>query len=282
MFVDTLTIVGVGLLGGSIGLAVRQRGLVRRIIGVGHHASTVDLAVQRGAIDTGTQDLAAGVAEANLVVFCTPVDLIIEQALQASAHCHPETLLTDVGSTKAAIVRGLEGRLPEGIHFVGSHPLAGSEKRGVEFAEPELFDGRLTVLTPVATTDPAAAQQVSAFWQALGCRVKWMSPEEHDRALALTSHLPHLVAAALAGLLPPGLADLTATGFRDTTRIAAGDPSVWTGIFQQNRDAVLDTLDRLRRRLGDFQQALRGDDRAALDLFLAEAKRIRDALGSGD
>jgi prephenate dehydrogenase len=282
MGMHTITIVGVGLLGGSIGLAARRRGLARHIIGVGHQQRSLDVARERGAIDVGTMDLQAAVKDAGLVIVCTPVDLIVQQVQTAAACCPAGAIFTDVGSTKAAIVRGLDGQLPPGKFFVGSHPLAGSEKRGVEFADANLFDDRVTVVTPVQATDRGSAAAVAGFWEALGSRVCWMTPEEHDRALALTSHLPHLVASALAGLLPENLFDLAATGFRDTTRIAAGDPSVWTGIFQQNRDAVIEALGWLTGRMRDFERALQADDRAAIDSFLAQAKRVRDALGSGN
>src|SRR5262249_12877032 len=150
----------------------------------------------------GFLDLTAAARGADVVVFCTPVDRIVEQVLETAPACAPGTLLTDAGSTKAGIVHGLEGRLPPDVAFVGSHPLAGSEKRGPEFAEARLFQGRLTIVTRTPRTDPAALERTAAFWQALGSRVRLMDPEEHDRALALTSHLPHLLASALAGILP--------------------------------------------------------------------------------
>src|SRR5262249_32974701 len=153
-------------------------------------------------------------------------------------------------------VRAVEGRLPKDIDFVGSHPLAGSEKRGPVFADAELFQGRVAVVTRTPATSPAALECVASFWQALGCRVCGLSPEEHDQALALTSHLPHLVAAAVAGILPPELRELTASGFRDTTRVASGDPDLWTSIFLQNRSALLARLETLHGRLGDFKSAL--------------------------
>jgi prephenate dehydrogenase len=280
MQIATLTIVGVGLIGGSIGLAAKRRGVARRVLGAGRQRPSLDRALAVGAIDEAHLDLAEAVHRAEVAVFCTPVERIAEQVLAAAPGCAAGTLLTDAGSTKAAIVRGIEGRLPDGVTFVGSHPLAGSEKRGPGFADPNLFQGRLTVVTPTPLTDPAAVERTAGFWRALGARVRLMDPEAHDRALALTSHLPHLVAAALAGILPPELHDLTATGFRDTTRVAAGDPSLWTGIFAQNRGAVLDALRRLRERLDAFQQALEAGDEAAIDTLLAQAKRVRDALGS--
>jgi prephenate dehydrogenase len=280
MTIQTLTIVGVGLLGGSLGLAARQRGLARRVLGVGRHLDGLDYARQLGAIDEGFLALQEAVRSAEVVVFCTPVDQIARQALTAAEACAPGTLLTDVGSTKADIVHAVEGRLPAGVAFVGSHPLAGSEKRGPEHANPRLFERRLTVVTQTPRTDPAALERTRAFWEGLGARVRVMAPEEHDRALALTSHLPHLLAAALAGLMPPELYDLTATGFRDTTRVAGGDPALWTAIFAHNRAAVLDNLDLLGARLAEFRQALESGDAAALDRLLTQAKKVRDALGN--
>jgi cyclohexadieny/prephenate dehydrogenase len=280
MKIKTLTIVGVGLIGGSIGLAAQRRKVAARIIGAARRQASLNQALAIGAIHEGSVNLATAVQHADVAVFCTPVDRIAEQILDLAPRCAPGTLLTDAGSTKAAIVRSVEGRLPEGITFVGSHPLAGSEKRGAEHADADLFQDRLTVVTPTPTTDSSALERTRAFWQALGSRVHVMDPEEHDRALALTSHLPHLLAAALAGILPPELHPLTASGFRDTTRVAAGDPSLWTGIFAHNRLAVLNTLKQLDDRLARFREALTVGNWVALDDLLAHAKRVRDALGS--
>src|SRR5439155_1621133 len=196
MQINTLTIVGVGLIGGSIGLAAKGRGLARRVRGVGRNAASLDKAIAAGAIDEPSQDLPAAARDADVIVFCTPVDRITEQVLAVAASCAPRTLLTDAGSTKGAIVRELDGRLPSHIAFVGSHPLAGSEKRGVEHADARLFEKRLTVVTPTPRTAADAVEHTCAFWQALGSRVRVMDPEEHDRALALTSHVPDLLGAA--------------------------------------------------------------------------------------
>jgi prephenate dehydrogenase len=278
--VSTLTILGVGLIGGSIGLAAKQRGLARRVLGVGRQQRSLDEALAVGAIDEAHLDAATAVRDADLVVFCTPVDRIAEQVVALADSYRPGAVLTDAGSTKAAIVHGIDGKLPTTVAFVGSHPLAGSEKKGARFAEARLFEGRVTVLTPTARTDPATVERVSAFWQALGSRVKVMTPEAHDRALALTSHLPHLLASALAGLLPAELRELTATGFRDTTRVAGGDPALWTAIFAQNRAAVGEALSQLQDRLQKFRDALHDGDWSLIDELLAQAKRNRDALGT--
>ena len=279
MNLDTLAIVGVGLIGGSAGLAARERGVARRVVGVGRSAASLDTARRRGAIDAGTSDLAAAARDADLVLFCTPVDRIAEQVRAAAAACRPGTLLTDAGSTKDAIVRALDGALPAHVAFVGGHPLAGSEKRGPEHARADLFDGRVVVLTPTPRTDPGAIERVGAFWKRLGARVMLLGPQDHDDALAVTSHLPHLVAAALANTLPPHLHALAATGFRDTTRVAAGDPDLWAAIFGQNRGAVLHALAELADRLAAYRDALEHDDMRTLRELLVQAKAVRDALG---
>jgi prephenate dehydrogenase len=275
----TLTIVGVGLIGGSIGLAAKQRGAAARVIGVGRDVTRLELARTLGAIDEVEPELAKGVALADLVVFCTPVNCIADEILQAARHCKADAILTDAGSTKAEIVQFVETNPAVSKRFVGGHPLAGSEKKGVEHARCDLFVDRWTVLTPTDTTPAHVCESVRAFWQSLGARVRMMRPDDHDQALALTSHLPHLVAAALAGLLPDGLTDLTATGFRDTTRIARGDPDLWTPILQQNSVAILAALDRLEERLRSFRAAVAMKDAERIDSLLTQGKKVRDALG---
>jgi prephenate dehydrogenase len=277
----TLAIVGVGLIGGSVGLAARRRRAAARVLGVDRDADVLRRARQRGALDEACAEVPAAAAVADLVVFCTPVDAVAAQVLAAAPACRPGTVLTDAGSTKAAIVRAVEGRLPPAVPFVGGHPLAGSEKQGPEHADPDLFRDRLVVLTPAPSTDEGAVGRVAAFWQSLGARVERLSPEGHDRALALTSHLPHLVASALAGLLPPELAGLTATGFRDTTRVAAGDSALWAAIFEANRADLLAALGRLDGRLEEFRRALEGGDRAAIVELLNAGRHARAALDEG-
>ena len=220
----TVCIVGVGLLGGSLALALKRRRLAGRVVGTDRLPGLLSRGLERGMIDEAEPDLGKAVASADVVVFCTPVDVIAAQAIEASAHCKPGTLLTDVGSTKSAIVAAVEGRMPAGVDFVGAHPLAGSEKSGPEYAQIDLFEGRLVVLTPSATTTPAALDRARAFWLDLGARVEVLGAAEHDHALALTSHLPHLVASVLSGILPCEWRGLTASGFRDTTRLAGGQP----------------------------------------------------------
>ena len=280
MLFSTLTIVGVGLIGGSIGLAAKKRGVCQRVVGVGRDAAKLEQAWKLGAIDEISLSLVDAAACADCILFCTPVNRVALQVKEVAAYCKPGTILTDAGSTKGEIVAAVEADLPAHVHFVGGHPLAGSEKKGAEYAHADLFVQRMTVLTPTRNTPDEVVQKVAVFWEVLGARTQLMSPEHHDQALALTSHLPHLLASALAGMLPNDWRDLTATGFRDTTRVAAGDPDVWTPIFQHNRLALLTSLDQLDERLRKFRVALSNHDVSAIDQFLAEGKKVRDALGS--
>jgi len=276
---ECLGIVGVGLIGGSIGLAARRTDRYGPILGVDRDAASLECACARGCIDDA-DDLSAVAKRADIIVVCTPVDQIASHLLTAAKHCRPTTLLTDTGSTKVAIVEAVEKELPDDPWFVGGHPLAGSEKRGPEHARADLFDGRVTILTPTRTTERRASNRAEQFWKSLGSRIGFMTPNEHDQTVALTSHLPHVAAAALVGMLAPASSGFAASGFRDTTRLAAGDPDLWTGILMQNRFLVLRELDQFQFRLKRFAAALDQGDTEAIRRLLTEAKGVRDDLGS--
>jgi prephenate dehydrogenase len=274
---DTIAILGVGLIGGSIGLGLRQRGLAKRVIGIGYREESLRVAKQIGAVTETTLDVAEGVAEADLVIVCTPVGRIADDVRAAAASCRPGTLITDVGSTKEEIVRNLVS-LPDDVRFIGSHPLAGSERRGPAAAEADLFVDRVVVVTPDETTRGDDLASLTSFWSGLGARVVLMPPEEHDRALAVTSHVPHLIAAALALATPEKLLELTATGWADCTRVASGDPELWRQIFASNRQALVASLTQFDEALESLRTAIeRQDGSAVLDL-LATAKQRRDAV----
>jgi prephenate dehydrogenase len=282
---ENVAIVGVGLIGGSIGLALRERKLAGEVVGIGRREATLESAKKVGAIDRGTTDLAAGVADAKLVIVCTPVDTIAQFALQVAAACPNLSLITDAGSTKREIVTavdtGLTGRR-SGPRFVGSHPVAGDHRAGVEHARADLLEGRKVVVTPTAESHRAAVLEISAFWRSLGAEVVEMSPAEHDATLAATSHLPHLVATALAAATPSSMLPLAASGWRDTTRVAGGDPKIWSPIFATNRQPVLDALDRFDETIEFLRTALQQHDDATLTEILERAKWIkssREALG---
>jgi len=272
----TVAIVGVGLLGGSLGLALRAQHLARRVVGVARRQATLDRAVALGAIDEGTLDVRAGVAEAELVVLATPVGAMVELARAAADAMPRGALLTDVGSTKAQLVRQLEEVAGSRLRYVGSHPMAGSEKRGVDEATAGLFDGALCFVTPTPRTDRRALAAVTELWQALGARVRRLDPAEHDRLLALASHLPHLAAAALVNALPPEALACGGAGLRDTTRVASGDPRLWADVSLQNRERILDALARFEQQTRTLRRILADGSEAELLAWLASAKAVRD------
>lgn len=275
---DTLVVVGVGLLGGSVALAARQRGIVRRVIGVGRTASRLDQARAAQVLDEISTDLVAAASEADLVIFATPVNLIVSGVREMASACRPGTLITDVGSTKAHLCRDLSRGQHSAVTFVGSHPLAGSEKQGWEHSRADLFDGRVCVVTPTELSPSNEVARLTNFWQAVGMSVVEMSPEAHDRALAQTSHVPHVVASALARTLADNNRALAATGFADTTRIAAGDPNVWVPILLDNRDAVLTSLDDFSAELAAIREALVQGKADEIRRLWEQGKAIREQL----
>jgi len=275
-----VAIVGVGLIGGSIGLALRERGLAENVIGIGRRQVSLRIARRIGAITHTTIDLAKGVAKADLVIVCTPVGRIVDHVREAAQHCPAGTLITDAGSTKQTIVAALDEGLPRDCRFLGSHPIAGNEKIGPSYAKADLFEGRVAVLTPTVNTRAEDFDLLEEFWQSLGSVVLRMSSEDHDKALALTSHLPHVASAAMAMGLSEKYFRLAGTGFLDSTRVASGDPALWQQILMLNRDNVLSALEQYGTNLAAFHAAIRDRDGATLERFLTSAKKNRDALGS--
>lgn len=275
-----VAIVGVGLIGGSIGLALRKRGLAEKVTGIGRKKSSLEKAVAVGAIDSGALDLAEGVADADVIVVATPVDAIAGHVLTAVAAAPDARLITDAGSTKVEICRAVEAGLAKKSSFIGSHPLAGDHRTGPEHSREDLFDGKTVILTPTPATSAEVLEIGGDFWQSLGAFVHVMSPNEHDEALAATSHLPHLVASALAKCTPQEYLPLSATGWADTTRVAAGDAELWAQIFRQNSGAMLPAVDRLIAQLGEMRSQMAVGEWSKLQNTLQEAKRIRDALGN--
>jgi prephenate dehydrogenase len=277
-----LAIVGVGLLGGSVAKAARAGRLARHIIGVGRDPERLRPAVDDGTLDLAVTDLDAGVREADVIMLAAPVlaiEGLLERVWRAAAD---GALITDVGSTKRNIVRAAERlAVTRPLAFVGSHPLAGSEQAGYRVARVDLFHGATVVVTPTERTDLAALKKTSELWEALGARVTSLDPETHDRTVAAISHLPHLIACALvdgAVRVEPGALELAARGFRDTTRIAGGDPDMWTEIFLANRDALTAGIEAFRQALGDLQRVIDGGRADVLRAELARIKTIREQL----
>ena len=277
-----LAIVGVGLLGGSVAKAARLGGLARSIVGVGRSAERLQPALDDGTLDLAVTDLDAGVREADFVLLAAPV-LTIEGLLERVWRAAPDgALVTDVGSTKRNIVRAAE-RLAatRPLGFVGSHPLAGSEKAGYAVSRADLFRGATVIVTPTEATELAALKKTTEFWEALGARVSSLDPETHDRTVAAISHLPHLIACALvdgAVRAEPSALELAARGFRDTTRIAAGDPDMWTEIFLANRDGLSATVEVFREALDDLRRVIDAGQADVLRAALTRIKALRDQL----
>lgn len=277
---STVAIVGVGLIGGSIGLALRKRNLAQAVVGIGRRTETLRIARRVGALTSTTVELAKGVAEADLIVVCTPVGRIVDDVCAAAEHCRPDTLITDAGSTKRAIVEALDDKLPRGCRFLGSHPLAGGEKTGPGHANADLFEGRVAIITPTRNTRAEDFDMLEDLWSSLGSMVMQMPADEHDRVLALTSHLAHAVAAVLATMVPENFFRLTGAGFLDTTRVAAGDPELWQQVFMANRENLVKVLRQYQGELAGLTSALAAGDEKRLHEILTRAKNNRNALGN--
>ncbi len=275
---NRVLIVGVGLLGGSIGLALRQRGLAKEVVGWARKRETLAEAQRLSAIDFGETNLANACDGADVAIVCTPVQLVAQFVLECQRAMPPGGLITDVGSTKLSICQALTDVAQH--TFCGSHPLAGSDKSGVGHATPELFDGKLTVITPTASTPPKLTERTENFWQSLGSRTLRMDPQEHDCGVASTSHLPHIVAAALAAGTPAALLPLAASGWCDTTRVAAGGTELWRQILQENRGPVVAALEQYVAALQNWLAALRLDDARQLERLLEAGKQKRDSVGN--
>lgn len=282
-----IAIVGVGLLGGSLGMAIKRRRLASRVAGFARRAATVSECRKLKALDRATLDLSEAVADADLVILCTPLAQmrpLVEQMFQSLKR---GAIVTDVGSVKGCVVKELESLVAKaGGHFVGSHPMAGAEKTGVSAARADLFDGAMCVVTPTRRTNKAALRKVEQFWRGVGGRLLRLTPETHDALVGRSSHLPHVVAAALAhSVLDPSRsksqAALCATGFRDTTRVASGSPEMWRDIAQANRRNLAQALDEFIGELQRVRALLPKGDGLPLQKFFETAKTRRDKWRAG-
>ena len=277
-----LTLVGLGLLGGSVAKAARAEGVAREIVAVGRRRESLEPALKDGVVDHITLNVAEGVRDCDLCILATPV-ATLASLLHDVWHAAPASaVLTDVGSTKAAIVRTADALHREKpLAFIGSHPMAGSDRSGYHVSRADLFKGALVILTPTETSALPALERVREFWQTLGARVTTLDPTAHDRAVAAISHLPHLVADALVETvlrMDPRFLDVAAGGFRDTTRIAASNPTVWREIFQENREALGEALATFRRALDDLDRLVGSGDVPAIEGELDRIKRARERL----
>ncbi len=283
---EQITLVGVGLLGGSLGLAVKKRGLAGRVVGLVRRPESVTECVELGVVDEATLDAEAAIKDADLIVHCAPISQMRALTETFLQHMKPGAIVTDVGSVKECVVNDLEQLIADADgHFVGSHPMAGGEQTGVAHSREDLFEGATVVITQTANINPESATKMDAFWSELRAAVVKMSPAEHDRVVAMCSHMPHVAAAAVVAVVLSDAGELSSiqqvcgSGFRDTTRIASGDPVMWRDIVLENRGNVSSAIGELIAKLQGIKSLLDdGDlDPDVIEAMLADAKRSRDA-----
>lgn len=282
-----VAIIGVGLIGGSLGMILRRKAMADHIVGIGRRVENLKTAVELGAIDRYVADPKEGVQGADLVILATPVDTY-DRHLKEWAHClTPGAIVSDVGSVKGTLVEQSEAAMPAGVHFVGAHPIAGKEKTGVAAGSDQLFKSARCILTPTKRTDPQALERIKQLWEETGSIVLTMDPHLHDQILGAVSHLPHIAAFALMNALADlrdhrlstlDLAGHSGGGLRDTTRIAASSPEMWRDIFLWNRDNLVSYIDQYQRALEDLKRLIKAGDAAGIEKALERAKGEREKL----
>ena len=283
-YIPRLAVIGVGLIGGSLALALRQAGAVGETIGIGRGRANLDKALELGVVDRVCSDAAQGVREADVVFLATPVQSLGPVARQIMPHLKPGAILTDGGSVKAEVIRAIEPHLRDDVHFVPGHPIAGTEKSGAEAAFATLYRERRCILTPTARTAPQALETIRRMWQCAGSEVVVMDVQKHDRVLAAISHLPHMVAYTLVNGVgsydryEENILDYSAGGFRDFTRIASSDPTMWRDIALTNREALLEMMDRFEMFFAELKDLVRSGDGEALYRFFLNSKELRDGI----
>lgn len=283
----TAAIIGVGLIGGSLALVLRRKGLAGRIIGIGRGLSNLEAAKRLGVVDSYTQDIAEGVRDADLVFIAVPVLQIADVVRKAAAFLKKGSIVTDGGSVKKAVIDAVEPLMPDGVHFVPGHPIAGTENSGAEAAFAELYRDRKCILTPTGKTDTGALEIIRSMWEEAGSDVIIMDASLHDSILAAVSHLPHMIAYSLvntvADIEASGVDALSypAGGFRDFTRIASSSPEMWAEICSMNRRQIVEMIGRFQARLEGLKKHIMEDDLKALKDDFERAKKIRDSLLHG-
>ncbi|MFA6217080.1 MAG: prephenate dehydrogenase [Candidatus Omnitrophota bacterium] len=271
---NTIAIVGTGLIGGSLALDIKKHKLAQTILGLSRSAHTIATAKRKGIIDKGSQDITL-LKDADFIILATPVKTILALAPAIAREIKPTCIVIDVGSTKEKIVVRLSKLFPR---FVGCHPLAGSEKRGIENASGNLFMNSVCIITPLTSTDKKALGRVTAFWRTLGARIFFISPQKHDLALSFISHFPHIIAFALINAVPSQYLPIAPNSLRDTTRVASSEPELWADIFLTNRVNLEKTIKIFQENLALFQSAIRRNDKRKLIALLEKAKNKRGIL----
>lgn len=274
-----IAIVGVGLIGGSIGIAARKKRLAGEVVGVGRRRSSIRKAMGVGAIDRGGLDLKKGVKDADLVIIATPVDKVMAKIREVASLVRTGTIIIDVNSTKEEVVRYADSIMPEGIYFVGTHPIAGLEQSGVLNASPSLFKDNICIITPTRYTKKEALDKIKRFWERLGAKIELFHPATHDRVVANISHLPHLLSFCLCDTVSSKDVKMAGTGFKDTTRIVKSNPCMWSDIFFQNRQNLLRSVENFEKNLSRLKADIRTKKRKDLLKKLNQAKKKRDSIG---
>lgn len=279
--IRTVAVIGLGLLGGSVAKALRRTGgdSSVRVIGWARRAETREFAINHELVDAVSDDFVEASQLADLVVIATPVDRIAKYAIEIAEAC-PNVLITDVGSTKFGIVQAMSTVPPAAARFVAAHPIAGSEKTGIEFARDDLFVNKTIVITPSGHEIEGAVAAVDQFWQSTGGRTVQLSPQRHDDLMAVTSHAPHLIAAVVARQVSPEAFPLVGSGWLDTTRIAGGDEELWTAIVRENRTAILAAMQAAAQDLSQLINIIQTADDPALTAYLHKARITRESVHS--
>jgi prephenate dehydrogenase len=281
---NKVTIIGVGLIGGSLAINLKEKGLAGRIVGVGRGLPNLETAKRLGVIDSFTRDVGEGVEGADLVVVAVPVQSIVPVIKAAVAHLEKGSIVTDAGSVKKAIVEEVEHLVHNGGRFVGAHPIAGTEDSGVGAAFSKLFEGSKCILTPTENTDKEALEVVKRIWEEAGSQVICMDAERHDVVLAAISHLPHMIAYSLVNTISDieryneDILSYSAGGFKDFTRIASSSPEMWRDICALNRDSIVEMIEVFEKRLNELKWLIEEADTKGLERTFERAKKIRDSL----
>lgn len=283
MTFEKVAVVGLGLIGGSLAAALRKSGEVGEVFGVERDAESLRFALESGVADAGSSRVGPGISGSEIVVVATYVDTVAQVATEVSGFVSPDTVVCDVGSVKAPIVREME-KGPRNIRFVGAHPVAGKETSGVRESDPGLFSGKRCVVTPVESTCPEALSMVKALFSLVGSEVVEIDPESHDEVFSVVSHLPHAVAYSLVGAVASfggdgDLFDFSGGGLADFTRISESSPEMWAGIFIENRDALLRAIRSFSGKLGEIEKAVASGNVEDLETLLREARDSKRSLG---
>lgn len=284
--IRNVSIIGLGLIGGSLGMAIRNKGLAEKVIGIPRREETIGQAIKKEAIDEGTLDPVEGTQNADIIFVCTPINLIVSTIQKIQGKLKKGAIITDVGSSKGRIVEEIEKKIPAGVHFIGGHPMAGSDRFGIGAAHTFLFENANWILTPTVRTDKAALQKLTVFLKAVGAKVQDIAPDEHDLMVAGISHLPLMAAIALVRTVAEmkehrdKMLELAATGFRDSTRIASGHPALARDMCATNKEMILKMIEKFKASLEHIEQLIKKGNLGDLESEFGRVKKLRDSIYS--